>query len=71
MFNASFCVCTFCFNEILRFSNFDVRSSAFKAVEILHGLNSVRILSFFGPYPVRIRKIRTRITPNKDTFYAV
>ena len=23
------------------------------------------------PYSVRMRKMRTRITPNKDTFYAV
>ena len=34
-------------------------------------MKSVRIRSYSGPYSVRWRKMRTRITPNMETFCAV
>ena len=36
----------------------------------VHCVKTVRIRSFSGPYSVRMRKIRTRKTPNTDTFHA-
>ena len=38
----------------------------------MHSVKSLRIQSYSGPYSVQMRvKIRTRITPNKETFHAV
>ena len=38
---------------------------------MIHCVKSVRIRSFSGPYSVRMWEIRTRKTPNTDTFHAV
>ena len=37
----------------------------------LHCVKSVRIWSYSSPYSIQMREIRTRITSNRDTFYAV
>ena len=56
--------------------NFDVTlmwlpQSDFGKLREIHCIKSARIRSYSSPYSVRMREIRTRITPTTDTFYAV
>ena len=57
----------FCEGEIIKFN--------VREVKFLHCVKSVRIRSYSGPYfpafGLNTGKMRTRITLNTDTFYAV